>query len=132
VGALTLPTGGTVYTDAQVLIYSVEQHPKYAPLLVPLWQAVQAGSTQVVTSELSILETLVKPIQNGDAALVQTYELFFVQPGFQTASDFAANPPDAIHAATAELAACTLVVTNDQIFRRCSGLPVVVLDDLVP
>ena len=38
---------------------------------------------------------------------------------------------DAIHAATAFRAGCTLFITNDTDFRRVQGLPVVVLDDLL-
>ena len=39
--------------------------------------------------------------------------------------------PDAIHAATADSAGSTLVLTNDAAFRRIPNLPVVVLDDLL-
>ena len=37
--------------------------------------------------------------------------------------------PDAIHAAAALQAGCGLLITNDPVFRRVSGLTVVVLDD---
>jgi predicted nucleic acid-binding protein len=39
--------------------------------------------------------------------------------------------PDAIHAATAQQAACALFVTNDAGFRAVAGLPLVVLSDLL-
>ena len=39
--------------------------------------------------------------------------------------------PDAIHAATARRAGCSLSVTNDSDFRRVDDLPVTVLDDLL-
>jgi predicted nucleic acid-binding protein len=42
----------------------------------------------------------------------------------------ALRTPDALHAATALLAACTMFLTNDSGFRRVGGLPVVVLDDV--
>jgi hypothetical protein len=43
VGSLIIPASGLVYADTQALIYTVEKHPVYFPLLLPLWQAVQAG-----------------------------------------------------------------------------------------
>ena len=41
-GALTLPASGLVYLDANPVIYTVEKHPVYGPLLQPLWMAAQA------------------------------------------------------------------------------------------
>lgn len=37
--------------------------------------------------------------------------------------------PDAMHAATAQLAGCSLFLTNDAGFRRVAGLPLAVLDE---
>jgi hypothetical protein len=52
-----------VYVDANPVIYSVETHPIYGPLLQPLWQATQAKTLEVVRSELVLMETLVGPPQ---------------------------------------------------------------------
>ena len=39
--------------------------------------------------------------------------------------------PDALHAATALRADCSLFITNDTGFRRVQGLPLIVLEDLL-
>ena len=147
-GTLTLPTQGQVYLDAQGFIYSVEQHPVYQPLLRPLWTEVQSGAITVVTSELTILETLVKPLKVSDLALVVRYEQFLQEPGIlltavtpavlKEAARLRANynslrTPDAIHAATALLSACSLFITNDLRLRSLAGsIPLAMLQDLLP
>ena len=144
-GSLTVPSSGWVYVDAQVIIYTVEKHPVYFPLLQPLWQAVQSNTIDAATSELSILETLVGPLKKHDKSLGDTYDLFFQQPGIQLvpvtqlvlrmAAKLRATTklrtPDAIHAASALVSKCVLLVTNDYGFRGLSGIPVVFLDDVL-
>ena len=48
-GALTVPGSGLVYLDANPLIYSVEKHPVYWPLLEPLWQAAKGKTIEIFT-----------------------------------------------------------------------------------
>jgi predicted nucleic acid-binding protein len=144
VGPLNLPSSGRVYLDANSLIYSVEKHSTYGPLLQPLWQAAQTRVFEVVSSELVLMETLVGPLKRGDVALGQAYEqallgtemrlLPITQPILREAAWLRATTrlrtPDALHAATALHAGCALFVTNDASFRGIASLPVVVLDDL--
>src|SRR5947208_8754294 len=79
-GSLMPPSSGMVYVDANAVIYSVEKHPLYGPLLLPLWQAAQAKTIEVVSSELVLLEVLIGPLRNGDVALANAYEQLFHQP----------------------------------------------------
>jgi predicted nucleic acid-binding protein len=145
-GSLTLPRAGPIYGDTQIFIYSVEKHPIYAPLLRPLWESVARGDHEVISSELTLLETLVGPLKKGDSALETDYENFFVCPRIRLlpmtpsilragaslrATLSSLRTPDAIHAATARSCGCTLVLTNDVAFRRIPGLSVVILDDLL-
>jgi predicted nucleic acid-binding protein len=145
-GSLILPATGPVYADAQIFIYSVEKHPTYAPALRPLWEAVDRGDFEVVSSELTLLETLIGPLKQGDVALEADYENVFVSPGIRllpitapilrTAARHRAvlsrlRTPDALHAATGGSCGCTLFLTNDVIFRRIPGLPVIILDDVL-
>jgi hypothetical protein len=50
-GTLSLPNGGRVYVDTAPIIYSVERKADYETLLQPVWDAMDAGALQVVTSE---------------------------------------------------------------------------------
>jgi hypothetical protein len=73
VGTLNLPASGLVYLDASPLIYTVEKHPVYGPLLQPVWLAAQAKTFDVASSELVLL--LILPLKNSDKTLEQAYEL---------------------------------------------------------
>lgn len=145
-GPLTLPTSGVIYADTQVFIYAVEKHPVYAPLLRPLWHETQSGRLEVVSSELALMETLVAPLRNGDGALAAAYERMFQCAGIrlipitstvlreaaqQRARHKSLRAPDAIHAATASLAGCVLLLTNDAAFRQITRPPATVLDDVL-
>jgi predicted nucleic acid-binding protein len=145
VGTLILPASGLVYLDANPIIYTVEKHPVYGPLLQPLWQAAQAKTIEVVSSELALMETLVGPLKSGDKPLERDFEKALLgtdmrlapitQSILRGAAELRATTklrtPDAIHAATATEVACALFVTNDPDFRGVAGLPLVILDDLL-
>jgi predicted nucleic acid-binding protein len=135
-----------VYLDAQVLIYSVEAHPVYAPVLAPLWAAVAAGQVGVMTSQLAVLEYLVLPLRSGNAALVARYDQFVQTVGvrfapvteaiLRSAAQLRATiprlkTPDAIHAATAAAHGAALFLTNDLGFKNIPGLNVELLDDVL-
>ena len=144
-GPLSLPASGLVYLDANPIIYTVEKHPVYGPLLQPLWQAAQARTIEVVSSELALMETLVGPLKSGNTTLERDYEqallgtevrlLAITQPILREAARLRATTrlktPDALHLATARQAGCVLFVTNDGAFRGVAGLPLVILDDLL-
>lgn len=72
-GSLALPAAGLVYLDTDALIYSVEKIAPYAALLQPLWEAAHQGTFLVISSDLALLEALVKPLQLGDTALAEIY-----------------------------------------------------------
>ncbi len=144
-GSLALPSSGAVYLDANGFIYSVEKIEPYCSLLQPMWLAAQRGEVEIVTSELVILETLVKPLRDQDATLQSLFrELFRARevqliPTTSSIWESAAHirattglkTPDAIHAATALAARARVFLTNDPHFRRISEPPITILSDLV-
>ena len=144
-GTLTLPPAGRVYLDANAFIYSVEKIEPYTSQLYPLWVAARAGQIQVLSSELTLLEVMVKPYRGKDRALEGSFRDLLLgsrevalSPVDLTVLDEAARlraltglkTPDAIHAATALLGGCALFVTNDAAFRRVPGLRVAVLFEI--
>lgn len=143
-GTLTLPNSGPIYLDACGFIYSVEHIEPYRGLMEPMWRQAATGQLTIVTSELSVMETLVKPLRDGDEVLQWYFQELFnstevrlvpaTRALWEDAAEIRAGlnlrTPDALHAATSIQERCTLFVTNDGAFRRVVGLPVVVLDEL--
>jgi predicted nucleic acid-binding protein len=145
-GSLIVPASGTVYIDAQIAIYTVERHPRYALTLQPLWLALASGAITVATSELTILECLVHPMRRGDRSLEAAYETLFSggtirlapidrhvlrEAAKLRASIRSLRAPDAIHAATAAIAGVSLFLTNDRAFRVAASVAVTCLDDVL-
>jgi predicted nucleic acid-binding protein len=145
-GTLTLPTAGSVYIDANTAIYSVEKIEPYWTLLQPLWAAAQADQFIIISSELLLFETLVKPFQKSDTILETSFRnlllhsrevqlrpmtLSILEAAARLRATTGLKTPDAIHAATALAANITLFLTNDSDFRRVPSLPVTLLSEIV-
>jgi len=106
----------------------------------PLWLAAQAGQVSIVTSELTWLETLVKPLRDGNTVLEQLFRAFLTAEEVELIPMTLAfweqaahlrilglKTPDALHAATGLGVGCALFLTNDVIFQRVPDLPVTIL-----
>jgi hypothetical protein len=65
-GQLNLPEAAIVYVDTAPVIYSVEPHPDYRPVVQPLLEKLHANEITVISSELLWLETLVGPMKNNN------------------------------------------------------------------
>jgi predicted nucleic acid-binding protein len=144
-GQLNIPAASIVYVDTAIVIYSIEKFPDYFPLLEPMWKQLQTSQIQVITSELTLLETLVMPLRNANTELISRYEAMLLSseisliPINQAILKAAARirsttnlkTPDAIHAATALNLGCTIFLTNDAGLRNVPALSVVVLKDVL-
>ena len=75
-GALSVPASGLVYLDANTVIYAVERIEPYCTLLEPVWQVAHQRQISLVTSELTWLETLVKPLRDNNTPLETLFRSF--------------------------------------------------------
>ena len=144
-GQLVISPAAIVYADTSIFIYTVEENSDYYSLLQPLWSRFQAREIELISSELTLMETLVVPIRDSNTDLIDTYEQLLLSQTIQLTPISQAvlreaarlrattnlKTPDAIHAATALNNGCTLFLTNDSQFRNVAGLPVVILREVL-
>lgn len=144
-GALTHMMGKTVALDAMTIIYFVEEHPDFYPLLEPFFLAVDRGDISVVISAIALTEVLVHPLKNGDTALANRFrELFLDTDEIRTIAvtpeiaeiaaklraDHSIRTPDAIHAATAIHCNADFFLTNDDQLKVLSKPSVIMIPEL--
>ena len=138
---------GPVALDTSIFLYFIEEHPLYLPLVEPLFEAIDAGELEAVTSSLTLLEVLVIPFRFSNAALIERYETLltksqglrlvdldrdFLRAVAQVRASTRAKTPDAIQLAAAMAAGCPVFLTNDDRIPELPGLRVLVLDDYLP
>ena len=146
-GSLSLPSSGSVYLDSNCIIYRVEQIEPYHDLLRPVFRAASDGAISLLTSELSVLECLDKPVQEADQQLEELFRAVLLgsremrllpvsgpvlERAVRLRAAYGLKTPDAIHAATALEAACEALLTNDPVFLRVPDLASRVLKNALP
>lgn len=132
-----------VALDTPVFIYFIEEHPRYLPVVGPLFEAIAAGRLRAVTSGLTLLETLIVPFRAGDLEMAARYETILtrgrglrmldldravLRGAARLRSQTSLRTPDAIQMAAAILAGCDRLVTNDRRLQSLPGLTVIQLD----
>jgi predicted nucleic acid-binding protein len=137
---------GPVALDTAIFIYFIEQHPRYAAVLRPLFLQIDGGSIPAMTSALTLLETLVLPYRVGDRELAAKYEAILTHgrgltlvpldlPVIRAAAEIrgatSIRTPDALQLATALLAKCPTFLTNDRRLPALPGLQVLQLESFV-
>ncbi|MGB5686877.1 MAG: hypothetical protein WBM35_13770 [Candidatus Electrothrix sp.] len=65
--------GKLIALDTAPLIYFIEEHPAYCPVVEPFFEQLDKGTVQVVTSVITLTEVLVKPLRDGDTRLAEQY-----------------------------------------------------------
>jgi predicted nucleic acid-binding protein len=137
--------GKTVGLDTAPLIFYIEDHPTYADLLAPFFEAVKSGEIRIVTSTVTLLEVLVHPLKRGDESLAHEYNDILLSSPYiftvpvtpataQTAAELRAmsklKTPDAIHLATAINHHADAFLTGDRDFGEFDLMRILKIRDL--
>lgn len=78
-GSIALPLTGTVYLDANYIIYSNERVEPYRTLLQPVRDNAGPQTYSIVTRELTLLEVLVTPFKTGNTRLEAGFRALLLQ-----------------------------------------------------
>jgi len=140
VGLIDRLGSGPVGLDTAIFVYWIEENPFFLSQVEPLFAAIDRGRISAVTSQLTLLETLVVPLREKDLLLAERYEtilsgsrglsllpidLDILRAAAQIRAATSARTPDAIQLATALAAGCTALVTGDRRIPSLPRLPVV-------
>ena len=130
---------GTVAIDTAIFIYFIEEHPRFLPVLMPLFEEADRGKRELVASALTLLEVLVVPYRAGDVQLAERYELLLtrsrgirmvditreqLRAAAQLRAATGVKTPDALQLICAAGTGCKTFLTNDRPLPSIPGLRV--------
>jgi predicted nucleic acid-binding protein len=132
-----------VYLDANVFIAAYETQGARSDHAWWLLDAIEDGELLAVTSELTLAEILVRPIEEADNNMIRFYQ-DVVSPADCLEVPAVTRPilleaatlrnmrrslrlPDAIHVASARLSACSHIISDDRRLPFAPGLELVQL-----
>jgi predicted nucleic acid-binding protein len=127
-GSVAEAVGPRVYLDTNFFIYALEEVEPWGKIARKILVALDARECVAVTSELTLAECLVKPLELGRSEVAEAYrDLLTDRPSLNVvpitrevlveAARLRASTriklPDAIHSATALEGKCSSFLTND-------------------
>lgn len=133
-----------VHVDSMTLIYFIEEYPRYLSAVEPVFRLVDEGQLVGLSSYVTLLEVLVKPLQEGNTRLAQKYQDLLIgsrnfsllpvdqqiaETGAKIRAQYEFRTPDAIQLATAVGHRADVFLTNDARIKRFAELEVLVLDE---
>ena len=132
--------------DTMVFIYHFEENPTYTPFTKPLFEFIEAGEARGVTSTLSLMEILVKPMQVGDLAAVEDYkyaltnfpnlklrslDLEVAEKAAELRAKHHIRPPDAIQIGTSLIEEAEAFITNDSKLKGISEIEIIIMKEII-
>jgi predicted nucleic acid-binding protein len=137
-------TAKKAYFDTNLFIYLIEKHPVHQKKVTALIQHLDAIGCQIITSELTLAECLVKPYADQDTHSqkkymqgIQSSPFLEVKPvsknilvrSAQLRAELKNKLPDSIHLATAFEHGCSVFIGNDKSIKTNSNLPLYLLSE---
>lgn len=140
-----------VFLDTAPFIYFIEENKKYVNIVEKIFSGISYGDINGISSYLTLLEVLVKPIQAGHREVAAQYRDLMLGCNYlrlyplddkvaETAASlrakyhgngFKLKTPDAIQVATGILNGAEVFVTNDCSLKCLKEIDIIVLDELV-
>lgn len=129
--------------DTNVLIYYIEEHPFYLRKIEPLIDRIAEGKATGITSYVTLLELLVKPLREKRFDLVEQYKTILQAQLDMVAMDepvsikaaqlrakYGIKTPDAIQLASVITKKGDVFVTNDERLSNVKEIEVLTLREI--
>lgn len=135
----------TIFLDTAPLIYFIEGHSIHQPILSKLFELNDNGGFSFVTSSVTLLEVLVKPLRDGQKNIADRYrdilttaqgiELFDItsaiaEQAAHLRAKYNVRTPDAIQLATCIETGAHYFLTNDDRLKTVNETKVISLGEL--
>jgi predicted nucleic acid-binding protein len=135
----------SLFIDTAPIIYYIEAHPKFGPLVKEIVDSFQSGKITAFSSVITLVEVLPKPIEAGNEKLAQEFS-GFLKAGknitlLEITTDIAElagrlrgryaflRAMDAIQIAASLEAKAEVFITNDSKLKQIEDLKVIILRD---
>lgn len=131
-----LPENSLILVDSAPIIYVLEDHPEFAPIFRPLFEAHEKGLVRFAVTTITLAEVLTGPLSAGDEVLTERYKAtlkswFVVDLDAEIAESAARlrsalklKLADAVQAASALAVGADAMVTHDRDFSALKDLRV--------
>jgi predicted nucleic acid-binding protein len=135
----------TIFLDTAPIIYFIEAHHEFGPLVKQVVELMNASRIQAFTSVLTLSEVLPKPVETGNAELAEKFKTYLKNgPNLtllpigetigETAGDLRGKYPylktvDAVQIAAALDAGAEAFLTNDKKLSKIMEVKILVLKD---
>ncbi len=143
--ARRLASLSVVGLDTAIFIYHLEENPTYLPLTQILFNGIEAGEHRGITSALTLMEIIVKPLALGREAIARQYETLLanfpnleiadlnrdvIRRAAQIRAAYRIRTPDALQIAAGLIHRVQAFITNDRRLEQFSEeLEIIILDD---
>jgi len=136
--------GSTIALDTMVFIYLFEEN-KYVDTVKAIFENVEKGKLKAITSTVTVIECLTKPLRKNNFPIVSMYKTAFrnfpnleVIPVSMEVAERAASiraryglkTPDSIQIAVGALGNARIFLTNDLDFSEIEGIRIEQLSNL--
>jgi len=135
----------SIFLDTAPIIYYIEAHQDYGPLIKELVDSFQSGELTAFTSVITITEVLPKPVSQNQKQLIYKFVKFLrrgqylnlleISPDIAEAAGYlrgkydSLKTMDAIQLSAAINAGADAFITNDIKLKQVKELKVIVLED---
>ncbi|MBA7497370.1 hypothetical protein ES704_00098 [subsurface metagenome] len=138
--------GKIIGLDTMVFIYHFEENQIYSPLTFSIFESLEKGHFNAITSILTLLEILVKPKRENNLILTERYKILLETfPNLQVKTldeniadvasslraNYNINTPEAIQLATSLEAQADIFITNDTSLKKVTEIKVLLLSEML-